>query len=90
MKIENRNNRQERCVWRVVKKLLDYKLKSEIFIFFFDVQGIIFFKEKVKEVFEKVRNVNNGNLLLRNKKVIWKVLEGYAEKEVLKKIIDDQ
>ena len=89
MKIENRNNRQERCVWRVVKKLSDYKLKSETFIFLFDVQGIILFKEKAKEALEKARNANNGNLLLRNKKVTWKVLEGHAEKEALKKANED-
>ncbi len=53
-------------------------------------EGIILFKEKAKEALEKARNANNGNLLLRNKKVTWKVLEGHAEKEALKKITDDQ
>lgn len=53
-------------------------------------EGIILFKEKAKEALEKARSANNGDLLLRNKKVTWKVLEGHAEKEALKKITDDQ
>lgn len=53
-------------------------------------EGIILFKEKAKEALEKARSANNGNLQLRNKKVTWKVLEGHAEKEAMKKIMDDQ
>lgn len=73
------------------RDLSDYKLKSGTFIFFFlFVQGIILFKEKAKEALEKARSANNGNLQLRNKKVTWKVLEGHAEKDAMKKIMDDQ
>ncbi|XP_032759347.1 lupus La protein isoform X1 [Rattus rattus] len=53
-------------------------------------EGIILFKEKAKDALEKARSANNGNLLLRNKKVTWKVLEGHAEKDAMKKITDDQ
>ncbi|KAK2494174.1 hypothetical protein MC885_018641, partial [Smutsia gigantea] len=53
-------------------------------------EGIILFKEKAKEALDKAKDANNGNLQLRNKEVMWEVLEGDVEKEALKKIIEDQ
>uniref|UniRef100_A0A2K6NBX5 XRRM domain-containing protein n=1 Tax=Rhinopithecus roxellana TaxID=61622 RepID=A0A2K6NBX5_RHIRO len=53
-------------------------------------EGIILFKEKVKETLDKAKDANNGNLQLRNKEVTWEVLEGEVAKEALKKIIEDQ
>ncbi|NXQ07036.1 LA protein, partial [Vidua macroura] len=53
-------------------------------------EGIILFKDIAKEALEKAKAAHNGNLQLRNKNVAWEVLEGDAEKEALKKILDDQ
>ncbi|KAL4826432.1 hypothetical protein H8958_003272, partial [Nasalis larvatus] len=53
-------------------------------------EGIILFKEKVKETLDKAKDGNNGNLQLRNKEVTWEVLEGEVAKEALRKIIEDQ
>ncbi|KAL4682776.1 hypothetical protein H8957_016485, partial [Semnopithecus entellus] len=53
-------------------------------------EGIILFKEKVKETLDKAKDANNSNLQLRNKEVTWEVLEGEVAKEALKKIIEDQ
>ncbi|KAI1237187.1 hypothetical protein IHE44_0014443 [Lamprotornis superbus] len=52
--------------------------------------GIILFKDIAKEALEKAKAAHNGNLQLRNKDVSWEVLEGDAEKEALKKILEDQ
>ncbi|ELW68471.1 Lupus La protein [Tupaia chinensis] len=52
-------------------------------------EGIILFKEKAKETLEKAKDVNNGNLQLRNKAGTWEVL-GEVEKAALKKMIEDQ
>ncbi|XP_065493440.1 kelch-like protein 25 isoform X2 [Caloenas nicobarica] len=53
-------------------------------------EGIILFKSTAKEALEKAKAAHNGNLQLRNKDVTWEVLEGDAEKEALKKILEDQ
>uniref|UniRef100_U3JDV5 Kelch like family member 23 n=2 Tax=Ficedula albicollis TaxID=59894 RepID=U3JDV5_FICAL len=53
-------------------------------------EGIILFKDIAKEALEKAKAAHNGNLQLRNKDVSWEVLEGDAEKEALKKILEDQ
>uniref|UniRef100_A0A8C4YB25 Small RNA binding exonuclease protection factor La n=1 Tax=Gopherus evgoodei TaxID=1825980 RepID=A0A8C4YB25_9SAUR len=53
-------------------------------------EGIILFKDNAKEALDKAKEANNGNLQLRNKDVIWEVLEGDAEKEALKKIMEGQ
>lgn len=53
-------------------------------------KGIILFKDIAKEALEKAKAAHNGNLQLRNKDVTWEVLEGDAEKEALKKILEDQ
>ncbi|XP_078537721.1 lupus La protein [Lissotriton helveticus] len=53
-------------------------------------EGIILFKEKALEALEKAKAANDGNLQLRNKDVKWEVLEGEAEKEALKKIVENQ
>ncbi|KAF4796841.1 kelch-like protein 23 [Turdus rufiventris] len=53
-------------------------------------EGIILFKDVAKEALEKAKAAHNGNLQLRNKDVSWEVLEGDAEKEALKKILEDQ
>ncbi|KAM9380522.1 lupus La protein isoform 2-T3 [Phaethornis superciliosus] len=52
--------------------------------------GIILFKDIAKEALEKAKAAHNGNLQLRSKDVTWEVLEGEAEKEALKKILEDQ
>ncbi|GAB0191570.1 kelch-like protein 23 [Grus japonensis] len=53
-------------------------------------EGIILFKDIAKEALEKAKAAHNGNLQLRNKDVTWELLEGDAEKEALKKILEDQ
>uniref|UniRef100_G1ND45 Small RNA binding exonuclease protection factor La n=1 Tax=Meleagris gallopavo TaxID=9103 RepID=G1ND45_MELGA len=53
-------------------------------------EGIILFKDAAKEALEKAKEAHNGNLQLRNKDVTWELLEGDAEKEALKKILEDQ
>ncbi|NXD67069.1 LA protein, partial [Eolophus roseicapillus] len=53
-------------------------------------EGIILFKDVAKEALEKAKAAHNGNLQLRNKDVTWEVLEGDAEKEALKKLLEDQ
>ncbi|NXS48921.1 LA protein, partial [Balaeniceps rex] len=53
-------------------------------------EGIILFKDIAKAALEKAKEAHNGNLQLRNKDVTWEVLEGDAEKEALKKILEDQ
>ncbi|EHB03361.1 Lupus La protein [Heterocephalus glaber] len=53
-------------------------------------KGVILFIEKAKEALDKAKDANNGTLQLRNKEVMWEVLEGEVEKEALKKIIEDQ
>ncbi|XP_072837744.2 lupus La protein [Pogona vitticeps] len=53
-------------------------------------EGIILFKSSAKEVLEKAKEANDGNLQLRDKDVTWEVLEGDEAKEALKKIMDGQ
>lgn len=53
-------------------------------------KGIILFKDIAKEALEKAKAAHNGNLQLRNKDVTWELLEGDAEKEALKKLLEDQ
>jgi len=64
--------------------------KIQMQIPFFLFKGIILFKDAAKEALEKAKEAHNGNLQLRNKDVTWELLEGDAEKEALKKILEDQ
>lgn len=43
-----------------------------------------------KEAFDKAKEANGGNLKIKDKDVTWEVVEGDAERETLKKIIEDQ
>uniref|UniRef100_A0A8D0GY75 Small RNA binding exonuclease protection factor La n=1 Tax=Sphenodon punctatus TaxID=8508 RepID=A0A8D0GY75_SPHPU len=53
-------------------------------------EGIILFKTNAKEALDKATEANGGNVQLRNKDVVWEVLEVDAEKEALKKIMEGQ
>nr|XP_006636663.2 PREDICTED: lupus La protein isoform X1 [Lepisosteus oculatus] len=53
-------------------------------------EGTILFKSNAKEALEKAKEANGGNLQINKKDVTWEVLEGDVEKEMLKKIIEDQ
>ncbi|KAM4697877.1 lupus La protein [Rhinophrynus dorsalis] len=53
-------------------------------------EGVVLFKENAKEALEKAKAANDGSLQLKNKDVTWELLEGDAEKEAMKKIIEGQ
>ncbi|XP_042297400.1 lupus La protein isoform X2 [Sceloporus undulatus] len=53
-------------------------------------EGIILFKSGAKEILDKAKEANNGNLQLRGKDVTWEVLEGDGAREALKKIMEGQ
>ncbi|KAG2458869.1 LA protein, partial [Polypterus senegalus] len=52
--------------------------------------GTILFKSNAKEALEKAKEANGGTLKVKNKDVVWEVLEGEIEKQTLKKMIEDQ
>ncbi|XP_066494073.1 lupus La protein homolog [Tiliqua scincoides] len=51
-------------------------------------EGVILFKSNAKEALEKTQEASNGNLQLRNRDVIWEILEGDVAREALKKIME--
>ncbi|XP_066543537.1 lupus La protein [Amia ocellicauda] len=53
-------------------------------------EGTILFKASAKEALDKATEANGGNLQIKKKDIKWEVLEGDVEKEMLKKIIEDQ
>ncbi|XP_073401933.1 lupus La protein [Dendrobates tinctorius] len=53
-------------------------------------EGIVLFKSNAKEVLEKAKAANDGNLQLKEKDVNWEHLEGDVEKAALKKIMENQ
>ncbi|XP_014028707.1 lupus La protein homolog B [Salmo salar] len=53
-------------------------------------EGTILFRVSAKEAFDKAKEANGGNLKIKDKDVTWEVVEGDAERETLKKIIEDQ
>ncbi|KAG7463999.1 hypothetical protein MATL_G00182610 [Megalops atlanticus] len=53
-------------------------------------EGTILFKSNAKEILDKAKEANGGDLKINNREVKWEVLEGDVEKETLKKIIEDQ
>ncbi|XP_063285777.1 lupus La protein [Pelobates fuscus] len=53
-------------------------------------EGIILFRSGAKEALENAKSANNDQLQLKGKDVNWEAMEGEAEKEALKKIIEDQ
>ncbi|XP_039613521.1 lupus La protein [Polypterus senegalus] len=53
-------------------------------------EGTILFKSNAKEALEKAKEANGGTLKVKNKDVVWEVLEGEIEKQTLKKMIEDQ
>ncbi|KAJ8012789.1 hypothetical protein DPEC_G00046520 [Dallia pectoralis] len=53
-------------------------------------EGTILFKVSAKEALDKAKEANGGNLQIKHKDITWEVVEGDAEKETLKKIIEDQ
>ncbi|OCT63573.1 lupus La protein homolog B isoform X1 [Xenopus laevis] len=51
-------------------------------------EGIVLFKMNAKEALDKAKAANNDNLKLKGKNVKWELIEGDAEKEALKKIME--
>lgn len=43
-----------------------------------------------KEALDKAKEASGGNLKIKGEDVTWEVVEGDAEREALKKIIEDQ
>ncbi|XP_018410094.1 PREDICTED: lupus La protein homolog A-like [Nanorana parkeri] len=53
-------------------------------------EGIILFKSDAKGALEKAKAANKDNLQLKEKDVVWELLEGDVEKAALKKIMENQ
>uniref|UniRef100_A0A3P9AGW5 Small RNA binding exonuclease protection factor La n=1 Tax=Esox lucius TaxID=8010 RepID=A0A3P9AGW5_ESOLU len=53
-------------------------------------EGTILFRVSAKEALDKAKEANGGNLKIKDKDITWEVVEGDAERETLKKIIEDQ
>ncbi|KAL2087492.1 hypothetical protein ACEWY4_016320 [Coilia grayii] len=53
-------------------------------------EGNILFRSNAREALEKAEKAKGGTLQVKEKDVEWEVLEGDAEMETLKKIIEDQ
>ncbi|KAL0963823.1 hypothetical protein UPYG_G00314090 [Umbra pygmaea] len=53
-------------------------------------EGTILFRVNAKEALDKAKEANGGNLKIKDEDVTWEVVEGDAERELLKKIIECQ
>ncbi|CDQ57780.1 unnamed protein product [Oncorhynchus mykiss] len=53
-------------------------------------EGTILFRVSAKEALDKAKEASGGNLKIKGEDVTWEVVEGDAEREALKKIIEDQ
>lgn len=53
-------------------------------------EGIVLFKMNAKNALDKAMAANNDDLKLKGKAVKWELIEGDAEKEALKKIMEDK
>lgn len=59
-------------------------------VFFAFHKGALLFDCNAKEAFDKAKEVNGGELKVKDCNVTWQLLEGDEEKEALKRIIEAQ